>query len=64
MTKQQAYAIFVEEFYKDKYNLARARDKDAIKVNVEWGEFTDMLCKNGQITGRQYENWGYPWRCK
>ena len=35
MTKQQAYAIFVEEFYKDKYNLARARDNDAIKVNVE-----------------------------
>ena len=64
MTKQQAYAIFVEEFYKDKYNLARARDNDAIKVNVEWGEFIDMLCKNGQITDRQYENWGYPWRCK
>ena len=64
MTKQQAYAIFVEEFYKDKYNLARARDNDAIKVNVEWGEFTDMLCKNGQITDSQYANWGYPWRCK
>ena len=35
MNRKQAYAIFIEEFYKDKYNLARVRDNDFINNNVE-----------------------------
>lgn len=62
MTKKDVYQIFTEEFYGDKYNLARALDTDYLSVNFAWSCFIDSLCKDGKITLKQYENWGYPWR--
>ena len=25
-----------------------------------WNNYTDMLCKDGQITSKQYETWAHP----
>lgn len=29
-----------------------------------WNVFTDMLCKDGQITERQYNDWTAPRECR
>lgn len=51
MTKKQAIAIFKVHYmpYLDK--------TDRHLISYEWGIFTDMLCKNGEITTKQYETW-------
>lgn len=28
-----------------------------------WGAFTDMLCKEGRITSKQYSTWSAPREC-
>ena len=33
---------------------------DKIAKREEWSYFTDMLCKNGDITLKQYESWSNP----
>lgn len=34
------------------------RDKPALRES--WNNFTDELCKDGEITLKQYESWGQP----
>lgn len=64
MTKQQAFKQFTELYYEDKYNLQRAVDQDYCKVQLEWATFIDGLCKDKQITQKQYDIWTTPFKKK
>ena len=37
-----------------------ALKSDKIAKRIAFGDFTDMLCKNGDITLKQYETWSNP----
>ena len=37
-----------------------ALKSDKIAKRIAFGDFTDMLCKNGDITMKQYESWSNP----
>lgn len=62
MTKQEAVNEFIEaagiEWIKDKAKT----DKPMLQLN--WGDFTDSLCRDGRITDRQRMTWTTPthWR--
>ena len=58
MTKKQAELFFKEE------TLLDLNKKDKILIKTEWNNFTDSLCKDGQISEKQYNNWDYPRFCK
>ena len=61
MTKQQAVKIFKDEILpaiKARYEQDGIIDKPARRE--AWHNFTDMLCKDGQITLKQYETWDNP----
>ena len=62
MTKQQAFQIFTAEYYGDKHKLKRAVANDYYTVQLEWSCFTDMLCRNGDITAKQYSTWLTPFK--
>lgn len=48
---------FINECYNGNYKAyLRARKIDYYKIQIEWSYFIDSLCKNGEITQRQYEN--------
>ena len=61
MTKKQAKQFFAESYYGDKYNLHRALDADRLAVQEEWSIFVDGLCRDGEITIKQYDTWTFPW---
>lgn len=61
MTKKQALEIFKEEILpviKENYEQDGIADK--IARREAWNNFTDSLCKDGQITLKQYETWDNP----
>ena len=58
LTKSQAASLFREEC--DGSSLSN--DKPSLRY--AWGLYTDMLCKDGYITMKQYETWQYPAFCK
>ena len=58
MTKKQAELFFKEETILD------LDKKDKILIRTTWNDFTDSLCKDGQISEKQYNNWDYPRFCK
>jgi hypothetical protein len=33
---------------------------DKVAIRTAWNDWTDGLCKSGEITQRQYENWMNP----
>ena len=55
MTKAEAIKQF-----KSLYKAWGCSDDDVIAKRTYWNDYTDLLCKNGQITLKQYENWGQP----
>jgi len=61
MTKDQALRMFKEEILPE---IKRQYESDGIKDiparRESWNDFTDMLCKDGQITTKQYETWDNP----
>ena len=59
MTRKQAKQIFVEEYYNG--NIRKALKEDRIAVRCAWNDFTDMLCRNGDITQHQANIWLCPW---
>lgn len=61
MNKDQAKRLFVIECYGDIQNLHEAVKKDRPMVQEDWSFFTDMLCRDGEITMQQYESWTFPW---
>ncbi len=61
MTKKQAVAEYRETVLpavRQQYERDGRIDKPARAE--AWNNFTDYLCKSGQITMRQYETWGHP----
>lgn len=58
ITKKQAEQIFKEE-YSEFLKTASSTDKRCV-----WNDFTDFLCKDGQISQRQYNTWSHPGFCK
>ena len=53
MTKLQAIEMF-------KSGASNAAHGDTIARREEWNDFTDMLCRNGDITEKQYSSWSNP----
>jgi hypothetical protein len=64
MTKKEAEKIFIESAMPSvKQAYEQDGKPDHIARSEEWNNFTDALCKNGEITLRQYENWTHPRIC-
>ena len=59
MTKVQAFESFVSLFG-DCFDFRRALANDRIAIEESWNNYTDMLCKDGEITARQYDTWIHP----
>lgn len=57
LTKVQAENIFKEE-YKEFLKTATPTDKRCM-----WNDFTDILCRDGQISEYQYNTWSHPQFC-
>lgn len=61
MTKEQAVKIFKEEILPQ---VIKHYESDGIKDiparRFAWSTFVDSLCKDGQITDKQYNNWDNP----
>ena len=55
MTYREAVKIF-RETYSDLYE----EGVDYWTAQECWANFTDILCKDGTITGKQYMNWETP----
>jgi uncharacterized protein (DUF2236 family) len=55
MTKKEAENYF-REIIRPAI-IARYGRKDKPAMREAWGDYTDSLCKNGQITQRQYDRW-------
>ena len=61
MSKAEAKSLFVESYYGDKENLHEALKRDRLAVQYEWEIFVDSLCRDEQISMRQYDSWTFPW---
>lgn len=61
MTREEAVQLYREHILpavKKRYEPDGRIDKPARAE--AWNNFTDALCKDGQITMKQYETWGHP----
>lgn len=61
MTKNQAVTYFMQNILpkiKNKYESDGVRDMPARRE--AWNNYTDVLCKDGEITILQYEKWTHP----
>ena len=47
---------FISEFYGTRGNYLKARKDDYCKVQLEWAFYIDSLCRDGEITEKQYNN--------
>ncbi len=52
LTKNQVLQMFREVDNSPKGDIVGKRES--------WNNFTDMLCKNGEISLKQYETWDNP----
>lgn len=57
MTKEQAVRQF-RELYADFY----VHRVDYWFAQLAWSEYTDTLCRNGEITLKQFESWPTPFK--
>ena len=53
LTKKQVLAMFRES-----HTISKT---DSIMNRENFHNFTDYLCKNGEITDKQYNNWSNPY---
>ncbi len=61
MTKAEALADFKENILPEiKKTEAKYGNFDRVMRAEEWGIYTDSLCKDKQITLKQYESWTNP----
>jgi hypothetical protein len=64
-TKAEALATFKENELpqliemESQYKVGR-HSVDSILRRTAWNDYTDMLCKGGQITQSQYNRWSNP----
>lgn len=61
MTKNDAYRAW-KEHMKELYPKGTVIDYCTAQYN--WSCFVDSLLKNGQITDKQFNNWGNPFPVK
>ena len=54
LTKKETEILFKEEI------LPFVDKKDKPALRQAWNDYTDFLCRNGEITMRQYETWTQP----
>ncbi|AFK66425.1 gp68 [Synechococcus phage S-CBM2] len=59
LTKQQALSEFRYNWKEIVTHYPKLKG-DTVWKREEWNNFTDMLCKNGQISDSQYNNWSNP----
>lgn len=58
MTKTEATKIFRNQILPQVIAQYGKNDKPA--MSEAWNDWTDMLCKDRQITPRQYDRWTNP----
>jgi hypothetical protein len=58
MTKKEAVAEFHEIFPPEVFQYHGSLDK--LARCEAWNNYTDLLCKDGKITLKQYETWTHP----
>lgn len=58
MTKAEALKQFKSDL--NEYNPSFLKSGDTVAKREEWSIYTDALCKNGDITMKQYESWSNP----
>lgn len=58
MTKKEAVASFREVVLPIVVKTYGKNDK--VAISEAWNDWTDVLCKNGEISSRQYETWTGP----
>jgi hypothetical protein len=58
LTKKEVLATFRADILPVVIQGYGKDDKPAIRE--AWNNFTDMLCKEGQISSTQYSNWSNP----
>lgn len=57
MKTNELKRAFINAYYSGNYKAyLRARKADYCKVQFEWSCWIDSLCKDGEITQRQYDN--------
>ena len=56
MNKKTAISIFKNEYAQ----FLIDKKKDIPAKQLAWSGFVDMLCKNGDITQKQFDTWGNP----
>lgn len=59
MTKKQALRDFKEHVLPN-IPLRHNGKVDEVARSEAWNNYTDALCKDGQITLKQYESWTNP----
>lgn len=59
MSKVEALRIFKEEYLPAIRKLEK-NGVDSVMRREEWNNFTDSLCKDRQITQKQYDSWTNP----
>lgn len=62
MTKYEAESMFRSNYMPGIRNQENGRADHALR-SCTWNDFTDFLCKDGQITDSQYANWYPPEVC-
>lgn len=58
MTKQEAIQVF-KQYILPSVILTYGKNDKPAKAEA-WNDYTDALCKNGQITVKQYNSWSNP----
>lgn len=61
MTKKEAVARFRQMFPTGSFTGVNGQLDRPARAEA-WNNYTDALCKDGEITLRQYETWSHPWR--
>ena len=68
MTKSEALKLFREYDIVPKLKLKKLDafgrptnpSRDKVALREAWNNFTDFLCKDRQITAKQYDTWSNP----
>jgi len=60
MTKQEAIRDFRGSILPEVINQYGTNDRPAVRT--AWHQYTDGLCKDGQITQKQYDTWIGPFK--
>ena len=61
LTKKVALRIFKDVLNSDYVYYANIRG-DKVAMRESWNNFTDGLCKDGEITESQYNTWSNPFQ--